>query len=92
MPIEIRETKVIPDGDGAFVQMLISEEPSSGPLSTFSVLLQTRVDLPNPSARTILATIQLFAVQAVLKLLPEIVSALRKAQQPADISQKPVTH
>ena len=79
MPIEIRETKVIPDGGGIIVQMLISDEPPGGPDPKFSVLVQARPDFAVLPARLMLATIQLFTVQAVQKQMADMAVTLRKS-------------
>ncbi|HLY06434.1 MAG TPA: hypothetical protein VKR31_11865 [Rhizomicrobium sp.] len=78
MAIEIRETKIITDDVGTIVEMLISDDPAAGKAPNFSVVLRVRPELPNPAMKTILATFQTFALQAVQKQLSQIVTALRK--------------
>jgi len=85
MAIEIRETKIITDDVGTIVEMLISDDPAGGSGPGFSVVLRARPDLPNPPAKTILATFQTFALQAVQKQVTQILAGLRKsAEKSAD--------
>ena len=79
MPIEIRETKIIPAAGDAIVEMLISDEPAGGRDPAFSLFLRVKPDFPNLPARTILTTFQVFAVQAAQKQLAEILVTLRKS-------------